>query len=106
MAQLFQNLLGNALKFRGKAPPKIHVDARREGDCRQFSVRDNGIGIAPQFQDRIFDVFRRLHTRQQYRGTGIGLAICKKIVDRHGGRIWVRESEPGKGATFHFTLPA
>ena len=104
LAQLFQNLLGNALKFRSEAPPKIHVDARREGDYWQFSVSDNGIGINPNFQDEIFDVFRRLHTHQQYDGTGIGLAICKKIVDRHGGRIWV-ESELGKGATFFFTLP-
>jgi light-regulated signal transduction histidine kinase (bacteriophytochrome) len=103
-AQLFQNLLGNALKFRGEAPPKIHVDARREGNCWRFSVRDNGIGIAPQFQDHIFEMFRRLHTHEQYTGTGIGLAICKRIVDGHDGRIWV-ESEPGEGTTFSFTLP-
>ena len=76
------------------APPKIHVDACREGDHWRFSVRDNGIGIESKFQDHIFQVFRRLHPRQQYKGTGIGLSICKKIVDRHGGRIWV-ESEPG-----------
>jgi PAS domain S-box-containing protein len=105
LAQLFQNLIGNALKFRSEAAPKIHVDARREGDFWWFSVRDNGIGIEPQFQDQIFEVFRRLHTRERYGGTGIGLAICKKIVDRHGGRLWV-ESEPGQGATFHFTLPS
>ena len=104
LAQLFQNLIGNALKFRSEAPPKIHVDACREGDYWRFSVCDNGIGIDSQFQDQVFDVFRRLHTQKQYAGTGIGLAICKKIVDRHGGRIWV-ESEPGQGATFHFTLP-
>jgi PAS domain S-box-containing protein len=104
LAQLFQNLIGNALKFHGEAPPKIHVDARREGHYWQFSVRDNGIGIDATFQNQIFEVFQRLHTRQQYDGTGIGLAICKKIVDRHGGRIWV-ESEPGQGATFHFTIP-
>ena len=104
LAQLFQNLIGNALKFHGEATPKIHVDARREGDYWQFSVRDNGIGIDVKFQNQIFEVFQRLHTRQQYDGTGIGLAICKKIVDRHGGRIWV-ESEPGQGATFYFTLP-
>ena len=104
LAQLFQNLLGNALKFRSQAPPKIHVDACREGDYWRFSVRDNGIGIDAKFQEQIFEVFRRLHTRKQYTGTGIGLAICKKIVDRHGGRIWV-ESEPGQGATFHFTIP-
>jgi len=104
LTQLFQNLLGNALKFRSEAPPKIHLDVRRDGEYWQFSVRDNGIGINPEFQDQIFDVFRRLHTHQQYEGTGIGLAICKKIVDRHGGRIWV-ESQPGQGATFCFTLP-
>ena len=104
LAQLFQNLLGNAMKFRGEAPPKVHVDARREGKAWRFSVSDNGIGIDPKFQDQIFEVFRRLHNRQQYEGTGIGLAICKKIVDRHGGRIWV-ESQPGQGATFSFTLP-
>ncbi len=104
LAQLLQNLLGNALKFRGEAPPKIHVDARREEDCWRFSVSDNGIGIDAQFQDAIFEIFRRLHTRKQYTGTGIGLAICKKIVDRHGGRVWV-ESQPGEGSTFFFTLP-
>jgi light-regulated signal transduction histidine kinase (bacteriophytochrome) len=104
LAQLFQNLIGNALKFRSAAPPKIHVDACRRDGHWQFSVRDNGIGIASEFQNRIFLIFQRLHTRKQYPGTGIGLAICKKIVDRHGGQIWV-ESQPGQGTTFHFTLP-
>ena len=103
LAQLFQNLIGNALKFRSEAPPEIHVDACREADYWRFSVRDNGIGIDARFQDHIFEMFHRLHSRQQYDGSGIGLAICKKIVDRHGGRIWV-ESEPGQGATFHFTI--
>ena len=104
LVQLFQNLLGNALKFRGEAPPRIHVDACRNEDHWLFSVRDNGIGIAPESLDRIFLIFERLHTRTQYPGTGIGLAICKRIVDRHGGRIGV-ESEPGRGTTFNFTLP-
>jgi PAS domain S-box-containing protein len=105
LVQLFQNLVGNALKFRSDAPPKICIEAvQSDGHC-QFSVSDNGIGIASEFQDRIFLIFQRLHTRQKYAGTGIGLAICKKIVDRHGGRIWV-ESQAGQGATFHFTLPA
>jgi signal transduction histidine kinase len=105
LAQVFQNLIGNALKFRGPLPPKIHVDAHRKEDYWQFSVRDNGIGIDAKHQDRIFLIFQRLHSRQQYPGTGIGLAICKRIVDRHGGQIWV-ESQPGQGATFHFTIPA
>ena len=104
LTQLFQNLIGNAVKFRGAAPPKIHIDARRDGDAWRFSVRDNGIGIDPKSQERIFQVFQRLHSRQEYPGTGIGLAICQRIVERHGGRIWV-ESAPGEGATFHFTLP-
>lgn len=105
LAQLFQNLLGNALKFRGETSPKIHVDACREGDYWRFSVRDNGIGIDSKFHAQIFEVFQRPPTRKRYGGSGIGLAICKKIVERHGGRIWV-ESEPGRGATFLFTLPA
>jgi PAS domain S-box-containing protein len=104
IVQLFQNLIGNALKFRGETPPKIHVDATRQDDRWRFSVSDNGIGIDPQFQQRIFLIFQRLHTREHYPGTGIGLAICKKIVDRHGGRIWV-QSQSGRGATFYFTLP-
>jgi PAS domain S-box-containing protein len=104
LIQLFQNLIGNALKFHGETPPKIHVDACRNEDHWVFSVRDNGIGIAPQFQDQIFEIFRRLHTQKQYAGTGVGLAICKKIVERYGGRTWV-ESQPGQGATFSFTLP-
>jgi signal transduction histidine kinase len=101
---LFQNLIGNAIKFRSQTPPRIHVSAELNGQEWVFSVRDNGIGLDPQFADRIFMVFQRLHAREQYPGTGIGLAIARKIVEHRGGRIWV-ESEPGKGATFHFTVP-
>ncbi|MBV8087230.1 MAG: hypothetical protein JO247_20665 [Chloroflexi bacterium] len=105
MIQLFQNLLGNALKFRGDSPPAIHVSAEREGPDWRFRVRDNGIGLEMQYSDRIFVLFQRLHSRKDYEGTGIGLALCKKIVERHGGRIWV-ESAPGLGSSFFFTLPA
>ena len=104
LLQLFQNLVGNAVKFHGADPPRIHVSARDLGREWVFSVKDNGIGIEPQYADRIFVIFQRLHTRDEYPGTGIGLALCKRIVDRHGGRIWF-ESEPGKGSTFFFTVP-
>ena len=104
LTQLFQNLIGNAIKFRGQDPPNIHVEARDLGNAWQFSVSDNGIGIEPQYYERIFLVFQRLHTRRDYPGTGIGLSICKKIVERHGGRIWI-ESTPGQGTIFHFTIP-
>lgn len=104
IVQLLQNLVGNALKFRGDQAAAVHIGARHEGKEWVISVTDQGIGIEPQYFHRIFEVFQRLHTREQYSGTGIGLSMCKKIVDAHGGRIWV-ESAPGKGSTFFFTLP-
>jgi PAS domain S-box-containing protein len=104
LPQLFQNLIGNAIKFRGAAAPRIHVSARDLGSAWRIDVSDNGIGLEAQYAERIFLMFQRLHSRAEYPGTGIGLAICKKIVERHGGRIGV-ESEPGRGSTFHFTLP-
>jgi signal transduction histidine kinase len=102
--QIFQNLIGNAIKFRSERAPEIHVGARQEQKRWLFWVRDNGIGIEPEYFGRIFQIFQRLHTRKHYPGNGIGLAICKKIVERHGGEIWV-ESQPGQGSSFYFSIP-
>jgi PAS domain S-box-containing protein len=104
LQQLFQNLIGNALKYRKEDPPQIHISAVDQGTAWRFSVHDNGIGIDPTYKEKIFGVFKRLHRDQKYSGTGIGLAICQRVVERYGGRIWV-ESSPGQGATFYFTVP-
>ena len=104
LLQLFQNLIGNAIKYRSSEAPMVRVSASRQGDNWVFSVQDNGIGIAEQYHPRIFQLFQRLHSQKQYSGTGIGLAICQRIVARHGGRLWV-ESEPNRGSTFYFSIP-
>jgi PAS domain S-box-containing protein len=104
IVQLLQNLIGNAIKFHSKEPPRVHVSAKHLQEAEYlFSVHDNGIGIDPQYFDRLFKIFQRLHTKEEYPGTGIGLALCKRIVEHHGGRIWL-ESQPGRGTTIYFTL--
>jgi light-regulated signal transduction histidine kinase (bacteriophytochrome) len=103
LQQVFQNLLGNAIKYRGKEPPKIQIHARRDGDEWIFTLKDNGIGIDERYASAIFGIFKRLHSTAEYSGTGMGLAICKRIVQRYGGRIWV-ESKLGSGSTFAFTI--
>jgi light-regulated signal transduction histidine kinase (bacteriophytochrome) len=104
LVQLFQNLVGNGVKFHGQDPPHVHVGVRRDGPVWEFCVSDNGIGIEPQYADRIFVIFQRLHPKDEYEGTGIGLALCRKIVEYHGGRIWL-DTETHRGTTFRFTLP-
>ena len=104
LTQVLQNLISNAIKFREEKPPKIHISAEKKENGWQFAVRDNGIGIDPQYFERVFLIFQRLHTRSKYPGTGIGLALCKKIIERHGGKMWI-ESELKRGATFFFTIP-
>jgi light-regulated signal transduction histidine kinase (bacteriophytochrome) len=104
LALVFQNLIGNGLKFRGEEPPHITVGAERDGDEWRFTVADNGIGVDREYADRIFIIFQRLHPRTSYEGTGIGLSMVRKIIEYHGGRVWL-DTERDHGATFHFTLP-
>ena len=104
LRQLFQNLIGNAIKFRGSDAPHIVIDATKDRKAWKFAVRDNGIGIKPEYHERVFVVFQRLHTRNKFPGNGIGLAICKRVIERHRGEIWV-ESNPGHGSVFYFTIP-
>jgi light-regulated signal transduction histidine kinase (bacteriophytochrome) len=103
LVQLMQNLIGNGLKYHRDKSPQVHVSAERKGEEWIFSVRDNGIGIEPKYYERIFEIFKRLHDQSEYPGTGIGLAVCRRVANRHGGRIWV-ESEPGCGSVFYFTI--
>ncbi len=104
LEQVFQNLISNAIRYRSTESPRIHVAAERRGNSWLFSVQDNGIGIAPEYKEQVFEIFKRLHSTAEYPGTGMGLAICQRVVERAGGRIWV-ESERGRGATFFFTVP-
>jgi light-regulated signal transduction histidine kinase (bacteriophytochrome) len=103
---VFQNLIGNAVKFRGARAPVVTIDAERDGEMWRFRCADNGIGIDPEYAERIFVIFQRLHPRSAYEGTGIGLAMCRKIVEYHGGRMWLETESDGPGSTFCFTLPA
>lgn len=106
LGQVLQNLIGNAIKFHGPNPPHIWVEVERRGPDWRFSVRDDGIGILPEYQERIFVLFQRLHSREEYPGTGIGLSVCKKVVERHGGKLWVESTgRPSEGTTFLFTIP-
>ena len=105
LTRLFQNIIGNAIKYRGRNQSVVRIRADRGGDVWVISIQDNGIGIAPERHEQIFEMFNRLHSRGKYKGTGISLALCSKIIQSHGGRIWV-ESEVGKGSTFRFTLPS
>jgi chemotaxis family two-component system sensor kinase Cph1 len=104
MVRLFQNMIGNAIKYRGKRPPQIYLSAELRGEEYVFSIKDNGIGIDPQYRDKIFEPFRRLHGRSQYEGSGLGLAACQRIIQALNGRIWV-ESTPGQGSNFFFSIP-
>ncbi len=104
LGEVFQNLIGNAVKFRSDKPPKVHISFKEKESEWEFAVKDNGIGIEKQHAAQIFQIFQRLHTQEAYPGTGIGLATCKKIVERYGGRIWI-DSELGMGSTFFFTIP-
>ena len=104
LLQILQNLLGNAIKYRSKEPPRVHISATLRGTNWEISVKDNGIGVPQQYAKQIFRVFKRLHSSDEYEGTGIGLAICQRIIERHGGQIWV-DSPNEQGAVFHFTLP-
>jgi chemotaxis family two-component system sensor kinase Cph1 len=104
LVQVFSNLVGNAVKYRSAQTPEVHISAREQGNDWIFAVKDNGIGLDMQYADDIFGMFKRLHSSDGYEGSGVGLAVCKVIIQRYGGRIWV-ESEPGKGSTFLFTLP-
>jgi light-regulated signal transduction histidine kinase (bacteriophytochrome) len=104
MNQLFQNLISNAIKFRRDTPPKVEISYKEKGDKWIFSVKDNGIGIKSEYFDKIFVIFQRLNQKKDYKGTGIGLAVSKKIIERHHGEIWVK-SKKGKGSNFYFSLP-